>query len=87
MQGAMAVKGCLSDRSAAFRTSRARWVEGVVVFTNPLCRLEINRPGPTIVRYSELLMLIAEKAKRRTLDAAQSSLIAGALARRGVLES
>lgn len=83
----MAVKDCLSNRSAAFRTSRARWVEGVVVFTNPLCRLEINRPGPTIVRYSELLMLIAEKAKRKALDAAQSSLIAGALARRGVLES
>ena len=87
VQGAMAVKDCLSDRSATFRTSRARWVEGVVVFTNPLCRLEINRPGPTIVRYSELLMLIAEMAKRRALNAAQSSLIAGALARRGVLES
>lgn len=87
MHGAMAVKDCLSDRSAAFRTSKARWVEGVVVFTNPLCQLEINRPGPTIVRYSELLMLIAEMAKRRALDAAQSSLIAGALARRGVLES
>ncbi|MDO8477093.1 MAG: nuclease-related domain-containing protein [Candidatus Rokubacteria bacterium] len=82
MQGAMAVKDCLSDRSAAFRTSRARWVESVVVFTNPLCRLEINRPGPTIVRYSELLILIAEKAKQRAFDAAQSSLIAGALARR-----
>ena len=87
MQGAMAVKDCLSDRSAAFRTSRARWVEGVVVFTNPLCRLEINGSGPTIVRYSELLMLIAEKAKQGAFDAAQSSLIAGALARRGVLES
>jgi hypothetical protein len=82
MQGAMAVKDCLSDRSAAFRTSRARWVEGVVVFTNPLCRLEIDRPGPTIVRYSELLMLISEKAKQRAFDAAQSSLIAEALARR-----
>jgi len=87
VQGAMAVKDCLSDRSAAFRTSRARWVEGVAVFTNPLCRLEINRPGPTIVRYSELLTLIAEKAKQRAFDAAQSSLIARALARRGVLES
>jgi hypothetical protein len=82
VQGAMAVKDCLSDQSAAFRTSRARWVEGVVVFTNPLCRLEINRPSPTVVRYSELLTLIAEKAKQRTFDAAQSSLIAGALARR-----
>jgi len=87
MQGAMAVKDCLSDRSAAFRTSRARWVEGVVVFTNPLCRLEINRPGPTIVRYSELLTLIAEKAKQRAFDAAQSSLIARTLAGRGVLKS
>lgn len=75
MQGAMAVKGCLSDRSATFRTSRVRWVEGVVVFTNPLCRLEINRPGPTIVRYSELLTLIAEKAKQRAFDVTQSSLL------------
>src|SRR5712691_7089963 len=81
-RGAMAVKDCLSDRSAAFRTSRARWVEGVVVFTNPLCQLEINRAGPTVVRYSELLMLGAEKAKQRALDGAQSSLIAGALTRR-----
>jgi hypothetical protein len=76
----MAVKECLGDRSAAFRASRAKWVEGVVVFTNPLCQLEINRPGPTIVRYSQLLDLIAEKAKHRTLDAAQSSRIAGVLA-------
>jgi len=81
-RGAMAVKDCLSDRSAAFRTSRVRWVEGVVVFTNPLCQLEINRASPTIVRYSELLMLIAEKAKQRAFDAAQSSRIAGALTRR-----
>ena len=82
MKGARAVKNCLSDRSAAFRTSRARWVEGVVVFTNPLCRLEINRPSPTIVRYSELLTLIAEKAKQRSFDAVQSSRIARALVRR-----
>jgi hypothetical protein len=81
-RGAMAVKVCLKDRSPAFRTSRAQWVEGVVVFTNPLCRLEINRPGPKIVRYSELLTLIAEKAKQRTFDAAQSSRIARALTRR-----
>lgn len=82
MKGARAVKTCLSDRSAAFRTSRARWVEGVVVFTNPLCRLEINRSGPTIVRYSELLTLIAEKSKQRSFDAVQSSRIARALVRR-----
>jgi hypothetical protein len=69
-RGAMAVKECLRDRSAAFRTSRVRWVESVVVFTNPLCQLEVNRPGPTIVRYSELLTLIAEKAKQRALDSA-----------------
>jgi hypothetical protein len=79
-RGAMAVKECLIDRSPAFRTSRSRWVEGVVVFTNPLCRLEINRPGPTIVRYSQLLDLIAEKAQRRALDATQSTRIAAALA-------
>jgi len=54
----------------------------VVVFTNPLCRLEINRPSPTIVRYSELLTLIAEKAKQRSFDAVQSSRIARALVRR-----
>jgi hypothetical protein len=83
-RGAMAVKECLRDRSAAFRTSRVRWVESVVVFTNPLCQLEVNRPGPTIVRYSELLTLIAEKAKQRALDSAQSALIAAALAGRAV---
>jgi len=80
--GAMAVKDCLSDRSAAFRASRARWVEGVVVFTDPLCRLEINRPGPTIVRYSELLTLIAEKAQQRRFNAEQAARIARALTRR-----
>ena len=76
----MAVKERLSDRSEAFRTSRSKWVESVVVFTNPLCRLEINRPGPTIIRYSELPGLIAEKARRRALDASQCARIAATLA-------
>ena len=78
--GAMAVKERLSDRSEAFRTSRLKWVESVVVFTNPLCRLEISRPGPTIIRYSELPGLIAEKARRRALDASQCARIAATLA-------
>jgi hypothetical protein len=80
MGGARAVRELLQNQCPAWPASGPRWVDGVVVFTNPLCRLELNRPGPTIVRYSELLALITEKARRSWLDASQASRLAAILA-------
>jgi Nuclease-related domain len=77
---AIAVRESLRSQCVAGHASSPRWVDGVVVFTNPLCRLEINRPGPTIVRCSELLALIAEKSRRRVLNASQASQLAAVLA-------
>jgi hypothetical protein len=79
---ARALRDWLKDTFPAFRPFILDHVEDVVVFTHPLCRLEINRPGSTIVRYSELLNVIAAKATRRLLDSSQSLRIGDALARR-----
>ena len=49
---AIAARKLLLSRFEAWQDSGPGWVDGVVVFTNPLCRLELNRPGPTVVRYS-----------------------------------
>ncbi len=79
-EGAISVKDLLGQRYPELRDSTLRWVEGVVVFTNPLGRLVIDRPGPTIVRYSELLTLIFEKSRRRRLTPALSGKLAESLA-------
>jgi len=80
--GARALRDWLKDTFPAFRPFLLDHVEDVVVYTHPLCRLEINRPGSTIVRYSELLNVISVKAERRVLDPSQSLRIGDALARR-----
>jgi hypothetical protein len=46
-----------------------RWIDSVVVLTHPLCRLEIDRPGVTMVRFSELLGVILAKGERNRLSA------------------
>ncbi len=75
--GALAVKRALAAACPDIRASAASSIDGVVVFTDPLCRLEIDRPGTTVVRLSELLSVIQEKGKRRRLppdDAASLAL-------------
>jgi len=76
---AIAVRKSLHGQCSAWPASGQKWVDSVVVFTNPLCRLEVNRPGPSIVRYSQLLTLIRERAIRHALNASQASHIAATL--------
>jgi hypothetical protein len=71
--GAVALRGFLRDRHPDLAVP---WVESLVVFTHPLCRLEINRPRTIVARYSEVLPIVRELAKKHRMAA----LLAGRLA-------
>lgn len=60
--GAAAVRRFLSSRHQDIG-----FVESVVVFTHPLCQLEVKRPKTIVVRYSELLQLVLDLAKRNRM--------------------
>jgi hypothetical protein len=62
--GACAVRFFLTERH---RDPRVSWVESVIVFTHPLCRLEIDRPRAIVVRYSELLEAVVELARKHQM--------------------
>src|SRR5437667_203923 len=51
---ACGVRHFLIERHPDLAFSALRWVESIIVFTHPLCRLEVNQPRATIVRYSQL---------------------------------
>ncbi len=57
--GAIAVKKCLARGGA----SATGWVEAVVVFTHPLCRLVLDRPAATVARFSELMNYLAVRSR------------------------
>jgi hypothetical protein len=57
-----------------------RFVESVTVFANPRCRLEVNRARTVVVRYSELLSVVLEMARRRRMPADVAGQIAESLA-------
>lgn len=44
------------------------WVESVIVFTHPLCRLKIGRAQTTVVRYSELLNVVRDLAQKHCMQ-------------------
>ena len=77
--GALAVKRSLAAACPDIRASAVSSIDGIVVFTDPLCRLEIDRPGTTVVRLSELLTVIQEKGKRRRLSPLDAASLARAL--------
>ena len=56
--GAIAVKKCLAGCGAG----ASGWVEAVVVFTHPLCRLVLDHPAPTVARFSELMNYLTVRA-------------------------
>jgi len=58
ISAAMAVKTCLARAGAG----ASGWVESVVVFTHPLCRLALTRPIPTVIRFSELMSYLAARS-------------------------
>lgn len=63
--GACAVRYVLAERCPDVAP---KWVESVVVFTHPLCRLEVNRAQAIIVRYSELLQVVLELARKHRMS-------------------
>lgn len=75
--GALAVKDFIGMH---FPSSKNPYVEAVVVFTDPLCQLELYRTQVTAVRYSELLAVILELARRRRLAPTLAYAIASRLA-------
>ncbi len=80
---AVAVKETLRRWYPDQATAGLRFVEAVIVFTHPLCRLEVSRPRARVLRYSELLEVVHELAQERRL----SPTLAGRLARTLALNS
>ncbi len=73
--GASTVRSFLTERYPELR-----WVESIVVFTHPLCRLEVNHARTTVVRYSELVQVICELAKKHRMAPATAARLAERLA-------
>ena len=63
--GAIAVKTFLAARHPELR---AVFVHAVVVFTHPLCVLQVNRAEVAVARFSELLPLVMELGRARPMD-------------------
>lgn len=81
--GATAVRYFLIERHPELRDSALRWVESMIVFTHPLCRLEVDRPRATIVRFSELLEVILALAERKRVSSAIAERLARSLVSAG----
>jgi hypothetical protein len=78
-RAALAVKDFLAERHPDLRRSALRYVDSVVVFTDPRSPLEIYRARSAVVRYSELLQFIGELGRQRALDAATAATLARTL--------
>jgi Nuclease-related domain len=65
--GACAVRHFLSERHPDLAGTALRWVESLIVFTHPLCRLEVTNPRTTIVRYSHLFQVVLELAQKHRM--------------------
>ena len=57
----------LSERHPELAGTALRWVESLIVFTHPLCRLEVIHPPTTIVRYSHLFQVVLELAQKHRM--------------------
>jgi len=78
--GACAVRYFLSERHPDLAPSALRWVESIIVFTHPLCRMEVNRARTTIVRYSQLFQVVLELGKKHRMAPATAAQLAQTLA-------
>lgn len=79
---AMSVKQFLTEACPALRLTALHRVERIIVFADPLCRLEVDPPRNTlVVRASELLGIVLEKGRQRVLQPAMAALLAQTLAR------
>jgi hypothetical protein len=61
---AIAVRHFLAERHPQLAPT---WVESIIVFTHPLCRLKIDRARAIVVRYSELLKVVLELAEKHCM--------------------
>src|SRR2546427_3353528 len=61
--GACAVRYFLSARYPGLAASALRWVESIIVFTHPLCRMEVEHPRTMVVRYSQLYHEVLELSR------------------------
>jgi len=80
-RNALALRRVLSTQ---YPDAYSGFIEGVVVFTHPLCRLEVRDARATVVRYSELLQLMLDLGRRRRLSAEMARRIAEVVASRHV---
>jgi len=95
--GACAVRYFLSERHPGLAASALRWVESVIVFTHPLCRVEASDAQATVVRYSQLYQAVLELSRKHRLAPSTAALLAqtlatsqshaGTVVRRGALRS
>jgi hypothetical protein len=74
--GALAVKAFLATHHPELRHE---YVHAAVVFTDPLCRVTVRNAQVAVVRFSELLALIAALADKRCMPPALVQSIARAL--------
>ena len=77
--GACAVRYFLSERHPDLAPTALRWVESLVVFTHPLCRLEVSHARATIVRYSQLFQVVLELGKKHRMAPATAGQLAHTL--------
>jgi len=77
--GACAVRYFLSERHPDLAPTALRWVESLIVFTHPLCRLEVNHARATIVRYSQLFQVVLELGKKHRMAPATAAQLAHTL--------
>jgi hypothetical protein len=94
--GACAVRYFLTERHPELAASALRWVESIIVFTHPLCRVEASDAQATVVRYSQLYQVVLELSRKYRLAPSTAALLAQTLAasqgrdgavRRGALTS
>ena len=78
--GACAVRYFLIERHPELASTALRWVASLIVFTHPLCRLEVNHAPATIVRYSQLFQVVLELAKKHQMAPATAAQLAQSLA-------
>lgn len=64
-RGAIAVRQALSRARPDLETAVLRFVDSVVVFTNPVSRVTVDRAQTIVAGYSELLDVIRAIAQRK----------------------
>jgi len=78
--GACAVRYFLGERHPDLAASALRWVESIIVFTHPLCRVEASGARATVVRYSQLYQTVLELSRKHRLAPSTAALLAQSLA-------